>query len=382
MKAVNVQFALFRLLTTTMIGHHRGKTAAAMSTSMASSSQKFRAPSPNFKGLFVGSGSDGMNDPLVAQTILNLAHDHDESTTAKTTTETAAATAATTPKNILYLGTATYDLLGPKKRQTQRFLEAGCAVRSLDVIASNPNDMEEMVENADVIIVSGGNTLYAVDRWKQLGLDELLRKAMHRGVVLTGGSAGAICWFDGGHSDSMDPTSFRSFMQGNAEGGDQEQKDESSLPPSSLKDVKRWEYIRVDGLGFLPGLVCPHYDKVQSNGVLRATDFDGMLLRHPEEVGIGIDHWAALEVRGDKFRVLRLKGKEGSVLPDKSFSSDQKGVPGVWIKEVRDDGKIYSRLCPDSGSLNDILRPTTEIVEDPRVKVCRKLNPPNKYDLI
>jgi len=377
MKTVNVQFALLRLFTSTIIGHHRCKTAAAMSSSVPSSSQLFHAPS-KFKGLFVGSGSDGMSDPLVAQTILNLANDHDESTAAKTATTTP------TPKNVLYLGTATYDLPGPKSRQTQRFLEAGCVVRSLDVIASNPNDMEEMVENADIIIVSGGNTLYAVDRWKQLGLDELLRKAMHRGVVLTGGSAGAICWFDGGHSDSMDPTSFRSFMLGNnAKGTIEDQQDESSLPPSSSKDVKNWDYIRVDGLGFLPGLVCPHHDKVQSNGVLRATDFDGMLLRHPEEVGIGIDHWAALEVKGDKFRVLRLEGKEGSVLPDKSFSPDQKGVPGIWIKESSSvDGKIYSRICPDSGHLNDILCPTAEIVEDPRVKVCRKLNPPNKYDLI
>jgi dipeptidase E len=56
-------------------------------------------------------------------------------------------------------------------------------------------------------------------------------------------------------------------------------------------------------LGFLPGLVCPHHDKVQSNGVLRAIDFDAMLLRHAGEQGICIDHWAALCVDGDAYEV-------------------------------------------------------------------------------
>ena len=88
------------------------------------------------------------------------------------------------------------------------------------------------------------------------------------------------------------------------------------------------------GLGFLPGLVCPHHDKVQSNGVLRAADFDVMLLRHAAEMGIGIDHWAALVVAGGRYRVMSLEGKEGSVLPDASFSPDRQGVPGIWLKQV------------------------------------------------
>ena len=54
--------------------------------------------------------------------------------------------------------------------------------------------LERAVEAAGVIIVSGGNTLYAADRFTKVGLIPLLAKAMERGVVLTGGSAGAICW--------------------------------------------------------------------------------------------------------------------------------------------------------------------------------------------
>ena len=337
----------------------------------------FKAP-PNLKGLFAGSGSDGLNEPQLTNAILDLVGEKQH-------------------PNILYLGTATYDLPGPRLRQTERFLEAGCTVtsldvvaetttmqsgwmsfveagctvRSLDIVSSPPEDMAAAVESADVVVVSGGNTLYAVDRFKRLGLHELLRSAMNRGVVLTGGSAGAICWFDGGHSDSMDPDSFKPVMLAEADNGG----DESSAEPANDQDKKQWEYIRVDGLGFLPGIVCPHHDKIQSNGVLRAIDFDTMLLDHPNEVGIGIDHWAALEVNQGRFRVVSLEGKEGSVLPDKTLSPERKGVPGVWLKEVGEDGRVYSKLCPESGFISDLIRVPVEINHDPRVEVCRELNP-------
>ncbi len=50
--------------------------------------------------------------------------------------------------------------------------------------------------------------------------------------------------------------------------------------------------------------------------------------------GTGIDHWAALEIAGGRYRVISLEGKEGSVLSDASFSPDRHGVPGIWLKEV------------------------------------------------
>lgn len=47
----------------------------------------------------------------------------------------------------------------------------------------------------------------------------------------------------------------------------------------------------IDGLGFLPGLCCPHHDRVQSNGILRSTDFEELLKRHPTERGICNFEW-------------------------------------------------------------------------------------------
>ena len=94
-----------------------------------------------------------------------------------------------------------------------------------------------------------------------------------------------------------------------------------------------------------------------------------MLLRHSGEIGIGIDHWAALVVTGEDYQVLSLDGKSGSVVlkddsnvDDTTFGVDENGnatgVPGIWIKEVI-DGKVHSRVCPSKGKLKDILKPPT-----------------------
>lgn len=87
-------------------------------------------------------------------------------------------------------------------------------------------ELREFVLSQDVIYVGGGNTISLLAVWRAHGLDVVLREAWEAGVVLCGVSAGALCWFEGGTTDSF----------GNG------------LAPLQ------------DGLGFLPGSMCPHYD--------------------------------------------------------------------------------------------------------------------------
>ena len=143
--------------------------------------------------------------------------------------------------------------------QCRRFREAGCSITALRVTKNgifSAAKMAEVVMEADAVLVSGGNTLYAVQRWKAIGLDKLLAAAAGRGCVMTGGSAGAICWFTAGHSDSADPDSYYPAMMKDTA----ESKDESSVLGETAKP---WKYIRVPCLGILPGFVLPHADKVQ-----------------------------------------------------------------------------------------------------------------------
>ena len=258
---------------------------------------------------------------------------------------------------LLYLGTATYDAPEPRERQTVRFAELGCRVRALDIATRTPaaGEMEALVASADAVLVSGGNTLYAVDRWTQLGLDRLLRGAVDTGTVACGGSAGAICWFDGGHSDSMDPTSY--------------------LAPLADDDQRAgsWRYIRVDGLGLLPGLLCPHYEVTQSNGVLRADAFAAMMARHPGETGLGLDNWAGLLLDGERYEVVGPPGRPGSVL-DGAFVADGSGLPGVWLAEM-DEGKLRLEAVAPRGPAPDLLRPAREVEPDSLLEVAREENP-------
>jgi dipeptidase E len=89
-----------------------------------------------------------------------------------------------------------------------------------------PAGLRELVLAQDVIYVSGGSTANALAIWRAHGFDSILSEAWEAGIVLTGWSAGMICWFEAGVTDS-----FRPELDG----------------------------MR-DGLGFLPGSACPHYD--------------------------------------------------------------------------------------------------------------------------
>lgn len=71
-------------------------------------------------------------------------------------------------------------------------------------INSDPNQMtfEEEILDCDAIIVGGGSTLNMIAIWKAQGIDIALRKAYEKGIILAGGSAGSLCWFTGGYTDS------------------------------------------------------------------------------------------------------------------------------------------------------------------------------------
>ena len=346
----NVQLECIKVEEPMYLSHY--KYPYAMKIIPCPSYRRPFVPNPQLKGLFAGSGPAAMNTNYICQAVIDLTRRQPQDL------------------SLLYIGTATYDIDKYREKQTNVFANLGVQIDSLDIAnTSMPKEkMEEKVDKSDIILVSGGNTLYALDRWNYLGLNEMLIEAANKGKVLAGGSAGAICWFDSGHSDSDDPETYRNFMLNDG------QPTKSQSIEKGTNDVKAsWDYIRVEGLGILPGLVCPHYDITQSNGVKRMVDFEEMLKRHPYELGIGIDHHAALQVDGDNFKVLSIPGESGSV-----EEGDTK-VPGVWLKYVDDNGQLHSQVVPSSGKLSNLLQAITNPDEhtkiDPKVDSARKENP-------
>jgi dipeptidase E len=107
---------------------------------------------------------------------------------------------------ILFVPTASSD----SARHWQRFLEyfgkfLKCKADVLFLVNEPPSarQIERKILAADIVYVGGGNTLFMMRVWRRLGVDKVLKAAYEYGIVLAGISAGAICWFDSGHSDSM-----------------------------------------------------------------------------------------------------------------------------------------------------------------------------------
>ena len=146
---------------------------------------------------------------------------------------------------VLFVGTATGDDASYIVTFYEAFHSGRCRPRHLKLFHRDDDDeLTDLVLGADVIHVGGGNTANMLDVWHRQGVDKLLFQALDRGAVLTGGSAGGLCWFEGGTTDSYGPT------------------------------------LRLlhEGLGMIKGSYCPHYDaEDQRRPIFHAALLDGSL---------------------------------------------------------------------------------------------------------
>jgi peptidase E len=114
----------------------------------------------------------------------------------------------------------------------------------------NVADPEDLLLSQDVIFVGGGSVANMVAVWRVHGLELVLRRAWEQGIVLAGVSAGAICWFEGGTTDSFGPE-LRPFTDGlNVLAG-------SYCPHYSAEPLRRPAYQALVADGTLPpGIAC------------------------------------------------------------------------------------------------------------------------------
>ena len=177
---------------------------------------------------------------------------------------------------------------GDSPRYVVDFYEAfrkRCEPSHLELFGRPRPDIRDFLLGQDVVYVGGGNTANMLAVWRVHGVDEVLREAWERGIVLAGISAGSICWFEGGTTDSF---------------GD--------------------ELAPLQCLGFLPGSNCPHYDseserrptyrRLVESGELPAglAADDGVGLHF---VGVGFDEAVSAQPSAGAYRVER--GEDGAV---------------------------------------------------------------------
>ena len=131
---------------------------------------------------------------------------------------------ARTPK-ICFIPTATGDDQAYIDTFYKAFNSLGCKTSHINFFKRTIN-LKEHILDQDIIYVGGGNTKSMLAVWKEWGLDKILFEAYKNKIIMSGVSAGAICWFKKGITDSW--------------------KDNQAT---------------LDCLNFVDGVCCPHYDE-------------------------------------------------------------------------------------------------------------------------
>jgi dipeptidase E len=139
--------------------------------------------------------------------------------------------------------------------------DSGADVTHLKTFPWPPAGLRDLVLSQDAICVGGGNTANMLAIWRVHGIDALMREAWEQGIVLWGASAGMICWFEHGVTDSFGP-----------------------------------QLDAMECLGFLPGSACPHYDgEAQRRPRYRALVDDGLPEGLAADDGVGL-HFTGTEL--------------------------------------------------------------------------------------
>jgi len=173
---------------------------------------------------------------------------------------------------LLFIPTASYDSRDYYELAKKHFTNVGFSAVNplyLSDASLSKKQIEQAILSHDAIYVGGGNTLRMMTLWRKLGVDAMLKRAHKQGIVLSGLSAGSICWFSYGNSDSRRFTSHSDTL------------------------------IKVTGLGIIDAIHCPHYDVEPQ----RQADIKRMT-KTTSKTAIALDNCAALEVVDDMYRII------------------------------------------------------------------------------
>ena len=153
----------------------------------------------------------------------------------------------------------------------QAFTKLDCQPSHLSFFSPHTADIESFILEQDAIYVGGGNTKSMLAIWREWNFDTFLKRAYEKGIVLGGVSAGSICWFQEGVTDSI---------------------------PGPLTAIK--------ALGFLNGSNSPHYDGEAE----RRPAYHKLLLDEKLSAGIAIDDNVAVHfIDGNVFNVVKSNPK-------------------------------------------------------------------------
>lgn len=172
--------------------------------------------------------------------------------------------------SVLFVPTAGFDDINGDEHIFRLFIGLGCSVSALLLTDDSLTyeEIEEKILSCDIVYAGGGNLKFLMDIWKKTGADKAFKKAYEKGIVLSGYSSGAMCWFEEGYDDCGE----------------------------------NHEFMFVDCLGLLPYCNCPHFESDYWQSFANAVKTRSIS-------GIACDDGAALIF--DNGRYYKINGNDG-----------------------------------------------------------------------
>lgn len=192
---------------------------------------------------------------------------------------------------VCFIGTASGDAKEYIDRFYDSFSTLDCEPSHLALYRPPEGDLREFVLDKDIFYVGGGNTRNLLALWREWGLDKILKEAWDSGAVLAGISAGSICWFEQGLTDSV-----------------------------------TGKLLPLDCLGFISGSNCPHYDGEKE----RRPAYQDSMINHGMKGGIACDDGVAAHFVNGKLERF-VSSRENAMAYE--VSVDESGI--VFEKQIK-----------------------------------------------
>lgn len=162
---------------------------------------------------------------------------------------------------VCFIGTASGDSDSYIERFYNSFKNHSCIPSHLSLFKGKDKNIRELILSQDIIYVGGGNTRNLLVLWKEWQLDKYLQEAYENESILCGISAGCICWFEQGLTDSI---------------------------PNELNPI--------DCLGFIKGSCSPHFNGEEK----RRPEFIRFINENKLKAGYGVDDSCALHFKDEE----------------------------------------------------------------------------------
>ena len=185
---------------------------------------------------------------------------------------------------MLFIGTASKEREGYFEAIKNIYSNLGCSVDCLKMTDSN---IKEKVLNTDIIYIGGGNTKFMLSEWEKVNLKEYLQEAYNKGIVVSGFSAGAYCWF-------------------------------------------KYNYEMIEGFGLIDAIICVHYEDKSKEKI---NEFYSNI-KSNNLCGIALDNGVAIRYFENKFEIIK------SIKEAKAFKITY--INNEFIKEELLEHNIYT----------------------------------------